>query len=230
MIKKTWFITGTDTEIGKTWASAALVTKLQQQGYKVAVMKPIASGCEVTENGLRNEDALLLQATCHVDLPYDWVNPYRFEPPIAPHLAASLANINIDLTKIVHIHQQLAKQVDIVIVEGVGGWRVPIDEQHTLVDLVRLLQAEVILVVGLRLGCINHALLTTEVIQQDGCVMTAWIANTLSVDYDVTSTLTTLTPRIPAALFGVLPFLSEFDVNKLACSLKNMTDILSESK
>ncbi|MCV6639387.1 dethiobiotin synthase [Candidatus Albibeggiatoa sp. nov. NOAA] len=213
---QTWFITGTDTEIGKTWCSAALITKLQQQNKRVAVMKPIASGCDVTEDGLRNEDALLLQATCHLDLPYDWVNPYRFEPPIAPHLAAKQVSIQIELDKVVHIHQQLQEQVDIVIVEGVGGWRVPIDDKTSLVDLVKALQAQVILVVGLRLGCINHALLTAEVIQHDGCQLKAWIANTLSADYDVETTLETLQPRIASPLLGIMPFQSELNLDQMA--------------
>jgi dethiobiotin synthetase len=215
---QTWFITGTDTEIGKTWCSAALLTKLQQQNHKVAVMKPIASGCKLTINGLRNEDALLLQSSCDLDLPYDWVNPYRFEPPIAPHLAAKQAQIQIKLDEIIKIQQQLQKVADILIIEGVGGWRVPIDDKYSLVDLVKALQAEVIVVVGLRLGCINHALLTTEIIQQDGCVLKGWIANTLSEDYDVTSTLDTLKSRIQAPLLAVMPFQSKLNLDELvAC-------------
>jgi dethiobiotin synthetase len=213
---QTWFITGTDTEIGKTWCSAALLTKLQQQNYKVAVMKPIASGCKITANGLRNEDALLLQSTCHLDLPYHWINPYSFVPPIAPHLAARQAGIVIKLDNIVQIQQKLQKQADIIIIEGVGGWRVPIDETPSLVNLVKQLQAQVILVVGLRLGCINHALLTYEVIQQDGCELKGWIANTLTEDYEVATTLETLKPRIDAPLMGVLPFQSALNLAQLA--------------
>ncbi len=179
-------------------------------------MKPIASGCEVTANGLRNEDALLLQSTCDLDLPYNWVNPYQFKPPIAPHLAAKQANVQIKLDKIIQIHQQLQKQADIIIVEGVGGWRVPIDNKHSLVDLVKALQAQVILVVGLRLGCINHALLTAEVIQQDGCELKGWIANTLTADYEVATTLETLQSRIHAPLLGVMPFQSTLDLSNIS--------------
>ncbi len=212
---QTWFITGTDTEIGKTWCSAALIHALQQNN-SVAVMKPIASGCEKIADGLRNADALLLQATCKLTLPYDWINPYRFEPPIAPHLAAQQINTQIKLDKIIQIHQQLQNQADIIIIEGVGGWRVPIDDKHSLVDLVNALQAQVILVVGLRLGCINHALLTAEAIQRDGCQLKGWIANCLDEDYEVATTLETLQPRIYAPLLGVMPFQNRLNVALLA--------------
>ena len=224
MTAQTWFITGTDTEIGKTWSSAALVMRLQQQGQKVAVMKPVASGCELTAVGLRNEDALLLQTTCELDLPYHWINPYAFAPPIAPHIAAQQVNVTIEIEKIVQAHQQLQQCADIIIVEGVGGWRVPLNESQSLIDLVKALQAKVVLVVGLKLGCMNHALLTTEVIQHDGCVLQGWIANTYDPDYEVQTTVDTLTAQIPAPLLGVLPHLPQLNVTQLAQHITNLPD------
>lgn len=213
---QTWFITGTDTEVGKTWCSAALVVKLQQLGYKVAVMKPIASGCEFINGKLYSNDALILQANCNLKLDYDWLNPYAFAPPIAPHLAAAQINSEIELDKIIATHNLLQKQADIIIVEGVGGWRVPINAKQSLVDLVKALQAQVILVVGLRLGCINHALLSCEIIQHDGCKLLAWIANSIDPDYDVSSTVISLRNRIDAPLFGIMPFSQNLDTAYLA--------------
>ena len=224
MTAQTWFITGTDTEIGKTWSSAALVMRLQQQGHKVAVMKPVASGCELTAVGLRNEDALLLQTTCALDLPYHWINPYAFAPPIAPHIAAQQVNVTIEIEKIVQAHQQLQQCADIIIVEGVGGWRVPLNESQSLIDLVRALQAKVILVVGLKLGCMNHALLTVEAIQYDGCILHGWIANTRDADYEVQTTVDTLIPKIPTPLLGVLPYLPQLNIAQLAQHITNLPD------
>jgi dethiobiotin synthetase len=202
---KRWFITGTDTEIGKTWVSCALVRHLVAKGRSVAVMKPIASGCVSAADGLRNEDALALMAASNLSQDYAQVNPLAFEPPIAPHIAAQQAGVQIDP----HILARTASDIeaDVLVVEGVGGWCVPLGPNLMLSDLVRQLADEVILVVGMRLGCINHALLSAERIRQDGFHLKGWIAN--SVDPDMraqASNFSTLESLMPARCLGQVGF------------------------
>ena len=169
------FVTGTDTGIGKTVAACALIRLLVEQGYAVAAMKPVASGCISTPAGLRNEDALALMQVMNVDMRYEQVNPYAFEPAIAPHIAADAAGIVLDLSKIAAVAD--STKADLMVIEGAGGWCVPLGEEMMMVDLVRALRADVILVAGMKLGCINHALLTARQITQDGCQLAGWIAN-----------------------------------------------------
>lgn len=211
------FITGTDTGVGKTWAALALMAALQAQGKQVAGMKPVASGCEETPEGLRNDDALRLQAQSSCANEYGLVNPYAFAPPIAPHIAAELSGMNINLDVIADAYRALARQNKIVVVEGIGGWRVPLGEKTTLADLVCALNLSVILVVGVRLGCINHALLTVEAIKGDGVPFTGWIASRIDPGYrEAGKTLATLTSRIYAPLLGVFPFAKTLEINRLA--------------
>lgn len=198
---KRWFITGTDTGIGKTRVACDLVSQLVAKGQQVAAMKPVASGCERTQQGLRNEDALRLMSVMNVPLAYEQVNPYAFEPPIAPHIAAQAAGVALDLAEIARLADSIA--ADVLVVEGVGGWCVPLGEDQMLVDLVRQLRAGVILVVGMRLGCINHALLTARRIQQDGCSLEGWIANCMDPDMpEYANNLKTLVKLLPAPLLG----------------------------
>ena len=182
-MNQSWFITGTDTGIGKTWCTLALMQYLKNQNLRVAGMKPIATGCYSTKNGLRNSDAEQILELSGLDIPYDWINPYAFAPPIAPHLAAAKIEQVIELENIIKKYQQLATNTDTVVIEGIGGWRVPINATHYLKDLVLALKVPVILVVGLRLGCINHALLTAEAIIHDGCFLAGWIANPIAPDF-----------------------------------------------
>jgi len=177
-----FFITGTDTGIGKTTATLRLMKAVSRAGYSVAAMKPVASGCEKTPKGLRNHDALQLIEASTVTLPYKLVNPYAFEPGIAPHLAAKAANIAIEIDPIVQCYQEISKQVDIVFVEGVGGWKVPIDESRTMVDVAAALALPVVLVVGIRLGCLNHALLSYESIAHGQHSLRGWVANCIERD------------------------------------------------
>ncbi len=170
-----YFITGTDTEIGKSFVSVRLMRHFKAQGKSVLGMKPIASGCARTSDGLRNEDALALMAENSLNIPYEVINPYSFEPAIAPHIAAAEAGVRIELDVIAEAFEQL--QADMVIVEGVGGWRVPLGDEIEVADLARRLGLPVILVVGMRLGCINHALLSAEAIERSGCELRGWIAN-----------------------------------------------------
>lgn len=177
MRTKGLFVTGTDTGCGKTEIALGLMGALQAQGLRVAGMKPVASGSELTDSGWRNEDAVRLRARTSFDVPYDWVNPYAFEPPIAPHLAAEEAGVAIDLERIAALFGALADRADLVVVEGVGGWLVPLGPGSTVADLPLRLGVPVLLVVGLRLGCINHTLLTAEGIRASGARLLGWVAN-----------------------------------------------------
>ncbi len=215
-----YFITGTDTGIGKSWCSAALIWKLQQQGHSVGAMKPVASGCIETAEGLRNEDALLLQQFSSRPIPYSELNPYPFKAAIAPHIAAEHEGNYIDLEVIKRKFDSISKDYDFTIVEGVGGWLVPLNQQQTVADLATILKLPVIMVVGLRLGCINHALLTAHQIHQSGCHLAGWIANTLVANMAVqTENLETLQRHIKAPLLGIVPHLENFDEKKIAASI-----------
>jgi dethiobiotin synthetase len=174
------FITGTDTGVGKTVIAAALVRALVAQGHRVAVMKPVASGSDRTAEGLRNDDALTLIKASNVAAPYARVNPYCFEPAISPHIAAKEARIDVDTTHIGRNFDALAAAADLVVVEGAGGWFAPIGQNTSISDIARTLDLPVVLVVGIRLGCINHARLTKLAIEtQHTARFAGWIANTL---------------------------------------------------
>jgi dethiobiotin synthetase len=173
------FITGTDTGVGKTVVAAGLVRGLVSKGLRVAVMKPIASGSARTSEGLRNEDALTLIGAANVAAPYPCINPYCFEPAISPHIAAEEAKIKVDTTQVQRNFDILAALSDWVVVEGAGGWLAPIGPHESIADLALALNVPVVLVVGLRLGCINHALLTQHAIKSHGARLAGWIANAI---------------------------------------------------
>lgn len=207
------FVTGTDTGVGKTYVAAGLVRGLVSLGHRVAVMKPVASGGLRTAQGLQSEDALTLQRASNVRTPLAWVNPYCFEPPIAPHLAAREAGVRIDRERIVSTCRQLAGQADWVVVEGAGGWLAPISDepgaQQTLADIALALELPVVLVVGLRLGCLNHALLTRQAIGAQGAQFAGWIGNTLEPAMprmaENLSTLTAFLQQPPLAVVRYQP-------------------------
>ena len=173
------FITGTDTGVGKTAIAAGLVRGLVAQGLRVAVMKPVASGSDFTSEGLRNADALKLIEAANVTAPYETVNPYCFEPPVAPHIAAQEAGTLIDTALVRDRFDSLAAAADYVVIEGVGGWLAPINDTQTVADLVRALGVPAVMVVGLRLGCLNHALLTQQSIESRGTRLAGWVANSI---------------------------------------------------
>ncbi len=199
-----FFVTGTDTEVGKTLVSAALVWSWARRGERVAAFKPVASGARRAGEGLRNEDALRLQAMASVKLPYEQVNPYAFEPPIAPHLAAAEAGVRIDLARIVAAVR--AVRAERVLVEGVGGWRVPLNDEEDLADLAVALGFPVILVVAVRLGCLNHTLLTVESVLARGLKLAAWVANRPTPGVSRwQGQVESLRRRIPAPCLGVVP-------------------------
>lgn len=197
------FVTGTDTGCGKTELSLGLMAALQAQGHRVLGMKPVASGSEPTPEGLRNEDALRLQAQGSISVPYDWVNPYAFAPPIAPHLAAEAVGVAIEQAPIRLAYEQLTAAADWVVVEGVGGWRVPLGPSSSVADLPRWLGLPVVLVVGLRLGCLNHALLSVDAILASGVPLLGWVANQVDPEMArVAANVQSLAERIPAPLVG----------------------------
>src|SRR5690606_27505056 len=177
MAKKAFFITGTDTGVGKTLITAGLLLAAKSRGLSTAALKPVAAGCEVTEAGLRNEDALLLQSVITQDLAYEQINPIALQPAIAPHIAAQQAKRILSVDRLSGFCRGVLNSADVTLVEGAGGWRVPLNPAETLADLARVLQLPVILVVGIRLGCINHALLTVEAIARDGLQLVGWVAN-----------------------------------------------------
>jgi len=204
------FVTGTDTGIGKTRASALLVRAQRAGGRRAIGMKPVASGCRETPDGLRNDDAEALIAASDPVPPYAFCNPYAFAPPIAPHIAAREAGIAIALDPIVSAYGALAAMADRVVVEGVGGWAAPLSDALMQADLARALELPVVLVVGLRLGCISHALLSARAIRADGCVLAGWIANRIDPDMArPDENLDALRARIDAPLLAVLGHAAE---------------------
>lgn len=202
-----YFVTGTDTGVGKTRVSVGLMQLLQSQGHVVTGMKPVASGCQVTPAGLVNDDALKLQAQASFSVPYQHVNPYAFERPIAPHLAARAQDVTIELVVIERALEALTQSADRVVVEGVGGWLVPINATQTMADVARAMALPVVLVVGVRLGCISHALLTAAAIDSAGVAFAGWIANRLDPDCEAADGIVeALRERLAAPCLGELRY------------------------
>lgn len=204
-----YFITGTDTGVGKTLVSCALLHAFAARGKKAIGFKPVAAGCD--EDG-RNDDAICLRAASSVQAPYDRINPYCFPLAIAPHLAARQAGTRIEFLHILAAYRELAGQADEVIVEGVGGFRVPLNETQDGADLARQLGLQVILVVGMRLGCLNHALLTVRAIADHQLECAGWVANVLDADMPaLQENIAALRERIAAPLLGVIPYRAQPD-------------------
>ncbi len=215
-----FFITGTDTDVGKTWIALGLLRAFAAAGYRTATMKPVACGVVETAEGLRNEDALLLQRQAGLLLDYAEINPYLFHAPIAPHLAAQDAGRCIDLSHIKALYDTVAQRADVVVVEGAGGWLVPLNENETSADLVQRLGLPVILVVGLRLGCLNHTLLTVESIARHRVRLAGWVANCITANIPQQArNIETLQARISAPLLGTIPYLAALDPNSIATLL-----------
>lgn len=216
-----YFITGTDTGVGKTRVSVALLHKLRQQGLRVAGMKPVAAGCEETTAGLRNEDALALQAATSVVLPYETLNPYALAPPIAPHLAARDAALVIGMERILAAYRAITAQADRVIVEGAGGWRVPLNDDQDMGDVAVALGLPVVLVVDIRLGCINQALLSAQAIAARGLPLTGWVANHAQGHYPRSAdNIASIEARIGAPLLGVIPYDADITPEQIADRLR----------
>ncbi|MFT5675612.1 MAG: dethiobiotin synthetase [Paraglaciecola sp.] len=212
MKKHTFFVTGTDTEVGKTFISQSLLLAMGANGLTTAAYKPVAAGCEQTPQGLRNEDALLLLAASSIPLTYDEVNPIAFLEPVAPHLAAQNLDQNISLKNIDEGFMRLQlKQADVLLVEGAGGWRLPLGrnstgEQQYLSDFAIHHKLPVIMVVGMRLGCLNHALLTAEAIRCDGLQLVGWVANRSNGDMPyMNENIQSLKEQLNAPFIGSVP-------------------------
>ncbi len=214
-MSKGFFITGTDTGVGKTWATVALMRYFKAQGQSVIGMKPVAAGCELVDGRLKNEDALLLQQNASIVLEYEEVNPYAFKMPVSPHLAADKKPVQLD--KIIQKFEYLKNKADVVIVEGAGGWLAPLNHEMDISDLADVLQIPVIMVVAIRLGCINHARLTFQSIQTAKVECAGWLA--MCVDPEMqkqTENIETIKNKISAPLLGVLPYIDNMDFDVLA--------------
>ncbi len=181
---KGFFITGTDTGVGKTHVATQLIKGLSGRNVPVSGYKPVASGAELIKGRWVNEDALSLMRYASVKMPYETVNPYCFEPAIAPHLAAKRAGVDIELDAIKSNFLKHVEKANVVIVEGAGGWKVPLGDSLGFEEVPKALRLSVVLVVGLKLGCINHALLTEQSILNSGCSMVGWVANCVSSDFE----------------------------------------------
>lgn len=206
-----YFITGTDTEVGKTYVTTKLLDYFNHQGFQTAAIKPIASGAKNTENGLRNEDGLLLQKHASIQFPYDLVNPYCLLPPIAPHIALAYQKSSLTVKELLCACQPILNQTpDITLIEGVGGWLVPLNHRETMADFAVALGFPVILVVGMKLGCINHSLLTFHHLQQSNIQIAGWIANCIDPKMNVLQeNIDTLKEKLPIPLISTIPFQPE---------------------
>ena len=201
-----YFVAGTDTAVGKTRVTAGLLAAGRAAGLKVAGMKPVASGAEIHQDGLVSADALQIAAASGQTTPYKKLNPYCLLDAISPHIAANRQNIQLDIRKIDEIAVQLAGRHELLLIEGAGGWYTPISESESMADLAKALGAPVILVVGLRLGCLNHARLTREAIERVGCTLAGWIANRIDPHLAAsTENLATLERLMDAPPLAVLP-------------------------
>ena len=211
MAKRTFFVAGTDTDVGKTVVSAGLLEAANLKGLTTVAVKPIAAGCEQTEEGLRNGDALALQQAASIKLSYDQVNPIALEPAIAPHIAAQQLGRRLDADRMAAMCRGVMMQpADFMVIEGAGGWRVPLNNRQTMADIPKLLKTPVILVVGMKLGCISHTMLTVEAIIKDGLRLAGWVANRADAEMSCyEENLDTLKSMLAAPLLGEIPHLSD---------------------
>ena len=217
-MERGYFITGTDTDVGKTWATIALMRYFKQQGKTVVGMKPVAAGCTFQDGRLKNADALLIQENASVKLDYDLINPYAYALPVSPHIAGIDNPVN--LAVIAERFNTLKTQAEIVVVEGAGGWYAPLNNTEDISDLAKTLALPVILVVAIRLGCINHAKLTYQTIQHSGLPCAGWIAVCLDPDLlYLDENIQTIKSALTAPLLGVLPYLDSPDFDLLAGEL-----------
>lgn len=226
-MEKGYFITGIDTDVGKTWATIAMMRYFKQQGKSVAGMKPVASGCSLpyadrlfrTGARLKNADALLIQENASTKIDYDLINPYAYELPVSPHIAGINNPVKLDIISArFNVLKDLA---EILLVEGAGGWYAPLNDAEDMSDLAKALGLPVILVVGIRLGCINQAKLTWQAIQHSGIPCAGWIA--VCIDPDMLmpdQNIQRIKKSLDAPLLGVLPSLDNADFDLLASKLE----------
>ncbi|MBB6365175.1 dethiobiotin synthetase [Xanthomonas sacchari] len=216
-----FYVTGTDTGIGKTIASTALLHALRARGQRAVGMKPVASGCTREAEGWRNEDALALQEASAPRPRYDDLNPYALPLPLAPELAAADAGVQLELAPIAAAFERLRAQADVVVVEGVGGWAAPLSASLDQADLARALRLPVVLVVGLRLGCLNHARLSAAAIAADGLQCIGWIGNEIDPAMErIDDNMAMLRTRLPMPCWGRLPYRPQPQAEQLAAQLQ----------
>ena len=221
MAKKIFFITGTDTDVGKTEVAAGLLEAANQKGLRTGAIKPVAAGCEDRGDGPQNNDAIKLQALANVDLSYQQVNPVALDLPMAPHIAAQEQGKVLSANRLTGFCRGVTMlPMDFLVIEGAGGWRVPINKRETMADIPKQLNADVILIVGIRLGCINHALLTAQAIRQDGLKIAGWAANILDTEMlRIDENIDTLKHMLIEPCLGVVPRLSEITPQQVAAHL-----------
>jgi dethiobiotin synthetase len=212
-LRKSFFVTGTDTDVGKTLAVCAMLRAAAAAGHSVVGMKPLAAGGTQTEEGLRNDDALQLLEASTLKLSYDEINPICLPEPASPHIAAELAQRKVRIDRLAGFCQGvLSLRANLTLLEGAGGWRVPVNEREFVSDLAKQLRLPVIIVVGMRLGCLNHAMLTGETIARDGLRIAGWIANRIDPHMEhYQRNLDTLREGFPAPLLGEIPWLGGAD-------------------
>lgn len=207
MAKKNFFVTGTDTEVGKTFCSVAMLAAAKDKGLRTLALKPVAAGSETTEEGERNEDAVALMDAMTTSLPYEQVNPAVFKTPASPHIAAAIDQRTTSVSRLSGFCRgAMMQSYDFGVIEGAGGWRVPINDRENLAQLAVALDLPVILVVGMRLGCLNHALLTAEAIRADGLQLAGWIANGIDPEMSfLQENIQTLKGALRAPCIGEIP-------------------------
>ena len=219
MARRTFFVTGTDTGIGKTHASVGLLEWARARDLRTLAVKPVAAGCDETPEGPRNEDALALQAAITEELSYAQINPVALPEPLSPHIAAQRAGVSVSIQRLAGFCRGVTSLPgDLCLIEGAGGWRVPVNGRETLARLPKELGIPAIVVVPLQLGCLNHAMLTVEAILRDGVKLAGWIGNhprpeTMSAEAE---NIQTLKGAIPAPCLGILPWQSTPDAGAMA--------------
>lgn len=208
-IQKTYFVTGTDTEIGKTFSTVALLKKISGLGFRTLGLKPVASGSEHTSQGLRNHDAIQLQQSSSIQIPYHDINPFVFEAPISPHIAAFQKNKTLSVKALVEHTKKIQAQYeyDYGFIEGIGGFKVPLNNQETVAEWIIALDIPVILIIGMKLGCLNHSLLTWEAMQRASIPLKGWIANCIDPHMlAFEENMATLKAWIKAPYLGKIPY------------------------
>ena len=202
------FITGTDTEVGKTYIGAGLLQLLNIQGMRTIGLKPVASGCEKIEDKLINSDALQLQQHASISLDYDTVNPLAFEPPVAPHIIAEQHGQTLSVKQLTELTKPaLQLDADLILIEGFGGWYAPLNSRETMADYVKYMQFDVLLVVGMRLGCLNHAALSYQAITNNGLNCIGWVANCIEPDMAyLHENIALLKQSLPTPCLGVVDY------------------------
>ena len=221
MAKKVFFITGTDTDVGKTEVASGFLEAANQQGLRTGAIKPVAAGCDDHGDGPQNDDAIKLKALASVELSYQQVNPVALDLPMAPHIAAQEQGKALSANRLTGFCRGVSMlPMDFLVIEGAGGWRVPINNRETMADIPKQLNAEVILVVGIRLGCINHALLTAQAIRLDGLKIAGWVANILDPKMlRIDENIDTLKQMLIEPCLGIIPRLSEVSPQQVAAHL-----------